>query len=112
LDALVQRLESVAKLLSGTKFGFERHDHSADGWQAVSVVGPWGNQFLVHSAEQPPALAALQPLADGATKMERTHHKYRATFGVRGGAGIRYIELFVDPGKAKRAAAFYRSRFG
>jgi hypothetical protein len=39
LDALVQRLESIAPRLEGTKFGFERKDDRID------VTCPWGNKF-------------------------------------------------------------------
>jgi hypothetical protein len=39
LDALAQRLESIASRLEGTKFGFERKDGRID------VTCPWGNQY-------------------------------------------------------------------
>jgi hypothetical protein len=39
LDALVQRLESIAQRLEGTKFGFERKEDRID------VTCPWGNKF-------------------------------------------------------------------
>lgn len=45
-DALLQRLEAVAKPLEGTKFAFEAHnDH-------VDATCPWGNRVRVHEPDR------------------------------------------------------------
>lgn len=45
LDRLVQRLQTVAPLLQGTQFRFERHG------DVVDTVCPWGNRIRVHAPD-------------------------------------------------------------
>ena len=118
LPALLRRLKAVAPALAGTKFAFNETmvvkvkpplPPGSPAWMAVEVCCPWGNRFIVHALEQP---VSLPPMEAGASKMEETHHAAAANFGVRGGPGIRYVELLVNAGCSERAAKFYEGYFG
>jgi len=110
LAALQKRLKSIEAQMEGTMYSWG--PVVCDDWAAVAVTGPWGNRFVVHAVEQPKPMRSLASLGGvDAPKMRTAHHRAAATFAVRGGAGIRYVEFEVGPGCAARVAKHYTDTF-
>lgn len=110
LDALKDRLEqlSSSQNLSGSMFGFIKYQ--LDGKiVAIEVTCPWGNRFVAHSTSLPHA-KPTGPVPS--TVLGKMHHGVDKYLGVRGGAGIKYIEFLTEPGTADKIGEFYNTHFG
>jgi len=82
LESLTGRLEEITDQLTGTSFGYQRHETDTENW--IDVTCPWGNRFRCHEPE--------------------------TRFG-RMMLGLPYVEFDVPRGTAHGIAAFYRDIF-
>ena len=91
---------------------FEAPEPAATPPAVLACRCPSGNRFLLYSVT-----ASVGPAAtdEGAlarpTKLAKAHLAASRSMGVRGSPGIRFLEVYVAPGCAKRISDVYRSTF-
>ena len=120
LDSVRARAPAAAEALAGTRFAV-RDDPEG---RCLTVTCPWGNAFHLYSAVDDvddggePALVELPALApsESPMKMVRAHSEggeYSPhRMSVRGGPGLRYVELRCPPGTAGAIGRFYDEMLG
>ena len=107
LDTLRERIADAQQVLKDTQFAIE-----SDTSDCVTLTCPWGNRFHLYSVQDD----CLTSTLNTPRKMENLHAKGGAygshRMAVRGGPGIRYIEVSCPPLKSGAIARFYRDMIG
>lgn len=107
LDTLRERIKDAEEVLKDTQFAIE-----SDTGDCIILTGPWGNRFHIYSVEND----SLTSTVSTPRKMENLHANGGAygahRMAVRGGPGIRYIEVACPPQKSGAIARFYREMCG
>ena len=105
LDTVRSRAAEAAAALHGTHFAFHDHGH------ALEATCPWGNTFFVYAMAVP--AEAQAGTADDAPKLVRRQAGFDQGMGVLGDQpGIRFLEVRVPPGAARRVGRFYEEVLG
>ena len=110
----------TAARLSGTKFRLFEPPPSGAAEECVvpcfALRCPWGNLYHIYQADAKVPLTPSPPPVDSvwsqAMSMVRAHAHAGTTMAVRGGAGIRFIELKCPAPHVGGVADFYRTVFG
>lgn len=107
LDTLRDRIADAQEVLTDTQFAIE-----LDDGECITLTCPWGNSFHVYSVDN----YELTPTLSTPRKMENLHAKGGAygshRMAVRGGPGIRFIEIACPTNKSIAIAKFYRKMIG
>jgi hypothetical protein len=106
LDTLRERIPAAQQVLHGTQFEIVQDDVESNG--CLTLTCPWGNTMHLYSMEND----SLEPTVDSKQKMTKIHAEGGAygahRMAVRGGPGIRFVELACPTGKAGVIAQFYK----
>ena len=107
LDTIRDRIADAQIVLKDTQFAIESNDGDC-----ITLTCPWGNRFHLYSVEDDSLVSTLST----PRKMENLHAKGGAygshRMAVRGGPGIRFIEIACPPNKSRAIAKFYREMIG
>jgi catechol 2,3-dioxygenase-like lactoylglutathione lyase family enzyme len=105
LDTVRSRAAEAAAALQGTHFAFRDHGH------ALEATCPWGNTFFLYAMAVP--AEAQAGTAEHAPKLVRRQAGFDHGLGVLGDQpGIRFIEVRVPSGAARRVGRFYEEMLG
>ena len=105
LDTVRARAAEAAAALQGTHFAFRDHGH------ALEATCPWGNTFFLYPMAVP--AEAQAGTAEDAPKLARRQAGFEHSLGVLGDQpGIRFLEVRVPPGTARRVGRFYEEMLG
>lgn len=105
LDTVRSRAAEAMAALLGTQFAFRDHGH------ALEATCPWGNTFFIYSMAVP--AEALAGTSVDAPKLVRRQTGFDRGMGVLGDqAGLRFVEVRVPPGTARRVGRFYEEMLG
>ena len=122
----VRSIDSTMVELSATHFKLYEPCLSADRGAALGEAEcavpcfalrcPWGNMYHIYQADaRVPLAPSHRPIGSDvlqAMSMVRAHAHAGTTMAVRGGAGIRFIELECVGPHIENVADFYRTVFG
>jgi catechol-2,3-dioxygenase len=107
LDKIRDRIADAQIVLKDTQFAIE-----SDNGDCITITCPWGNHFHLYSVEDESLVSTLST----PRKMENMHAKGGAygshRMAVRGGPGIRFIEIACPPNKSRAISKFYQEMIG
>lgn len=112
LDSVRSRVAEAANVLVGTDFAVLNDDAER---RVLTILCPWGNRYHLYGTDNDDDVV-VDATPASSKKMVNLHADGGAygahRMSVRGGPGIRYVELACPPGRSAAVGRFYEKMLG